>query len=81
VDHPKYREKYNYADGQFLNVTREMLEARAPTYLPPVPEWGELADIIGNAVSKATLGQLSPADAMQRAQTEVDRAMRRAGYY
>jgi ABC-type glycerol-3-phosphate transport system substrate-binding protein len=81
VDHPKYREKYNYADGQFLNVTREMLEARAPTYLPPVPEWNELADIIGNAVSKATLGQLSPAEAMQRAQTEVDRAMRRAGYY
>ncbi|MDA8218695.1 MAG: extracellular solute-binding protein [Dehalococcoidales bacterium] len=81
IENPKYQEKYNYADGEFLKVTKQMLEERKPTYVPPIPEWAEVGDVIGNAVSKATLGQVSAADAMKQAEAEVDRILKQAKYY
>lgn len=76
-----YQAKYDFADGQLLSATRQMLEERKPTYIPAIPEWGELADVIGNQVSRATLGEITAADAMERANEEVEAVLRRAGYY
>ncbi|MEO7243284.1 MAG: sugar ABC transporter substrate-binding protein [Variovorax sp.] len=81
VSDPAYRAKYNFADGELLDATQQMLERRKPTYIPAIPEWSELADVIGNQVSRATLGGSSPAEAMKAAAKGMDVILRRAGYY
>lgn len=81
VGDPAYLAKYNFADGELLQATRQMLELRKPTYIPAVPEWGQLADVIGNQVSRATLGGTSPAEAMKATAKGMDVILRRAGYY
>ncbi len=81
VDDPRYQQKNNLAEGQYLPVVRQMLEERSPVYTPPIPEWGEVGDMISNAISRSTIGRQSAADAMRQAEGEVDRILRQAGYY
>lgn len=81
VDDPRYQQKNNLAEGQYLPVVRQMLEQRSPVYTPPIPEWGEVGDTISNAISRATVGRQSAADAMRQAEGEIDRMLRSAGYY
>lgn len=77
----RYQQKNNLADGEYLPVVRRMLEERSPVYTPPIPEWGEVGDMIANAISRATIGRQSAADAMKQADGEVDRILKGAGYY
>lgn len=80
VENDAYRDKYNFADGELLEATQQMLEERKPTYIPAVPEWGELADVIGNQVSRATLGEVPASEAMKNAQDGMTVILERAGY-
>ena len=81
VQDPRYQQKNNLAEGQYLPVVRQMLEERSPVYTPPMPEWGEVGDTISSAISRATIGRQSAADAMKQASGEVDRILKQAGYY
>lgn len=81
VGDQRYQQKNNLAEGQYLPIVRQMLEERSPVYTPPIPEWGEVGDAISNAISRATIGRQSAADAMKQADGEVDRIMKSAGYY
>jgi ABC-type glycerol-3-phosphate transport system substrate-binding protein len=81
VQDPRYQQKNNLAEGQYLPIVRQMLEERSPVYTPPIPEWGEVGDIVSNAISRATIGRQTAADAMKQAEGEVDRVLKQAGYY
>jgi ABC-type glycerol-3-phosphate transport system substrate-binding protein len=81
VDNADFQKKNNLADGEYLPAVRRMLEERSPVYTPPIPEWGEVGDAISNAISRATIGRQSAADAMRQADGEVERILRQAGYF
>lgn len=80
VDNADFQKKNNLADGEYLPIVRQMLEERSPVYTPPIPEWGEVGDAISNAISRATIGRQSAADAMRQADGEVERILKQAGY-
>lgn len=80
VDNADFRKKNDLADGAYLPAVRQMLEERSPVYTPPIPEWGEVGDAISNAISRATIGRQSAADAMRQADGEVERILKQAGY-
>lgn len=48
---------------------------------PPVPEIQQIFDVLGAEMHEALAGSASPEQALDRAQSQLDRAMRRAGYY
>ncbi|MDE0534255.1 MAG: extracellular solute-binding protein [Albidovulum sp.] len=48
---------------------------------PPVPEIQQIFDILGAEFHEALAGAESPEDALKEAQRQLDRTMRRAGYY
>jgi ABC-type glycerol-3-phosphate transport system substrate-binding protein len=81
IDNADFQRKNALAEGDYLPVVRRMLEERSPVYTPPIPEWGEVGDSIANALSRATIGRQSAAEAMRQAEGEVDRMLRQAGYY
>ena len=81
VQDARYQQKNNLAEGQYLPIVRQMLEERSPVYTPPIPEWGEVGDTISSAISRATIGRQSAAEAMKQADIDVDRILKQAGYY
>lgn len=81
TENADFQRKNNLAEGEYLPAVKRMLEERSPVYTPPIPEWGEVGDAIGNAISRATVGRQSAADAMRQAEGEIDRMLRQAGYY
>lgn len=48
---------------------------------PPVPEYRQLEEILGQEIHRALRGEVSDREALERAQDLADRAMRAAGYY
>ncbi|TKJ45752.1 hypothetical protein CEE35_02820 [Candidatus Aerophobetes bacterium Ae_b3b] len=77
---PRFREKYSYFGGTFLDISNETLQARS-LYFPPIPEWPTVGHVIARALSEVTSGIKSAQDAFSGANSTVDRIMKSAGYY
>ncbi len=51
------------------------------TYMPVIPEYPELRDILGNYVSEIIAGQIDAKTAMDKAAAEMYKVLDKAGYY
>jgi multiple sugar transport system substrate-binding protein len=70
--------KYPEAD---LVVLKNALEEADPTYMPKIPEYNEICDILGTAASEVVAGTTTAKDALDDAQTRINKIMEDAGYY
>jgi ABC-type glycerol-3-phosphate transport system substrate-binding protein len=52
-----------------------------PTYMPVIPEYPELRDILGNYVSAVIAGEMDAQSAMDKAAAEMYTVLEKAGYY
>jgi len=52
-----------------------------PEYMPKIPEYVELADILGTAASEVVAGTKTAEEALNDAQKQIEQIMEDAGYY
>jgi len=57
------------------------LEMSSPDYRPLIPEWNEIGDRIGIAVSEVLTEQKTAQEALDEAAADVEKIMEEAGYY
>ncbi|HSV31110.1 MAG TPA: sugar ABC transporter substrate-binding protein [Atribacteraceae bacterium] len=75
------------ASEEFMNafpgvpVILEALTLANPEYMPRIPEFPELCEIIGTQISRTVTGEVSVEDAMKLAYDEMYSVLERAGYY
>jgi ABC-type glycerol-3-phosphate transport system substrate-binding protein len=74
---PEFKERWPL----FAGLIVESLADAKITYTPILPEWREVADFVSIAVSTALIGEKSPQEALDIAAAEVDKVMKKAGYY
>ena len=67
-DDPKFREKYKYQE--MINITIQSLDEAIAEYLPRIPEFGDIANILGVAINNAIAGE--------DAKTALDAGMKEA---
>jgi multiple sugar transport system substrate-binding protein len=48
---------------------------------PPVPELQQIVDVLGSVMHEMLAGKRTPEDAVKESQQQIDRIMRKAGYY
>ena len=48
---------------------------------PPVPELQQIVDVLGSVMHEMLAGKRTPEEAVKESQQEIDRIMRKAGYY
>jgi multiple sugar transport system substrate-binding protein len=48
---------------------------------PPVPEYRAIEAILGEEIHKALRNEVTAKEALSKAQMQIDRVMREAGYY
>jgi ABC-type glycerol-3-phosphate transport system substrate-binding protein len=80
---PNFIKKYDYdwGGGSFLEVFNQT-NALAPSwYIPAIPEFSEIDSIVGNALNSVIVKAKSAEEAFGDAQKQVDKVMRKAGYY
>ncbi|MCX6089482.1 MAG: sugar ABC transporter substrate-binding protein [Candidatus Atribacteria bacterium] len=65
----------------FANLIIDSLADANITYTPILPEWREVADFVSIAVSTALIGEKTPKEALDNAAAEVEKVMKKAGYY
>ncbi|GHV44276.1 sugar ABC transporter substrate-binding protein [Spirochaetia bacterium] len=80
-DNPEFKQVNNIGNGAWLAAMNESLAnyARAQ-YRPLTPEWPEVADIVSGYISEVFTGQLSAKAALDRANEEVAKVYKDAGY-
>ncbi|MFC4600560.1 sugar ABC transporter substrate-binding protein [Cohnella hongkongensis] len=78
---PRFLEKNNYGDGEWAAKYVETLDkyARDP-YYPLNPEWPEVSDKVSEALSNVLSGQQSSVDAFKKANEEIAKIYKNAGY-
>jgi ABC-type glycerol-3-phosphate transport system substrate-binding protein len=64
-----------------LQVVLDSLKEAEPEYMPKIPEYVELADILGTAASEVVAGTKTAEEALNEAQEMIDQIMTEAGYY
>ena len=80
-DDPAFMDKNNVLDGKWLSVMRETLsEFTHYPYRPLTPEWPEVADIVSGEISNVMAGQITAAEAMEKANKAVAEVYKEAGY-
>lgn len=52
----EFNERYNYAEGQWVEQTLAALDSCPPDYRPRIAEWPELGEAMGTAISSALAG-------------------------
>ncbi len=57
------------------------LKAADPTFMPKIPEYVELCDILGTAASEVVAGTNTAEEALNDAQEQINQIMEDAGYY
>ena len=67
--------------GNWSEVTLESLEESVPEYRPRIPNWTEVGDRLGVALSEIISGQRSAEDAMTEANEDITQLMIDAGLY
>ena len=80
-DNEEFKSKNNIGNGEWLKSMNDSLADYAnPNYRPLNPEWPEVADVISGHISNVFAGQISAADAMAKANDEVEKIYKEAGY-
>jgi multiple sugar transport system substrate-binding protein len=64
-----------------LNMVLESLKTAEPQYMPKIPEYVELCDILGTAASEVVAGLKTAKEALDDAQSRITDIMVEAGYY
>ena len=64
-----------------LQVVLDSLEEAEPEYMPKIPEYVELSDILGTAASEVVAGTKTAEEALNEAQEAINKIMEDAGYY
>lgn len=64
-----------------LQMVVDTLKEAEPEYMPKIPEYVELCEILGTAASEVVAGTKSAEDALNAAQEEINQIMEDAGYY
>jgi ABC-type glycerol-3-phosphate transport system substrate-binding protein len=83
VDDPRYRERWSLPSptGDFLEISWANINGSSPDYRPRIPEYWEIGDRIGIAIEEVITGGKTAKQALDEAQTDIDKIMRNAGYY
>ncbi|MBN2552651.1 MAG: sugar ABC transporter substrate-binding protein [Spirochaetales bacterium] len=78
----EFLEKYNWGNGKYVEVVSETFAKYADAlYRPHTPEWSQIEEIIGIALSKILTGQEEVEKALGQANREVFTVFQEAGYY
>ena len=64
-----------------LQIVLDTLGDAESEYMPKIPEYVELADILGTAASEVVAGTRTAEEALNEAQILIDQIMEDAGYY
>ena len=71
---------YDFGHGSFTEAYAAALAAGDPLYRLPIPEFRSAGDRVGLALQEIVTGKASAQDALDRAQKDVVRIFKRAGY-
>lgn len=78
----EYLAKFNWGNGQWAKVVAESFSKYAdPLYRPMTPEWNEVEQALGVAMSKVLTGQESAVKALTEANSQIYEIYKQAGYY
>ena len=72
ADDPDVRAKYAAIQEDFLALRVEALELASGSYRPLIPTWPEIGAAVGENVNSAVNGLLSPEEALEAAQDEMN---------
>jgi multiple sugar transport system substrate-binding protein len=64
-----------------LQEVLDSLETAEPDYMPKIPEYTEICNILGTAASEIVAGTISAKEALDAAQEQINTIMEEAGYY
>lgn len=64
-----------------LNMVLETLKTAEPEYMPKIPEYVEICEILGTAASEVVAGVITAQEALDAAQVSIMKIMEEAGYY
>jgi len=64
-----------------LELVLETLETAESDYMPKIPEYTEICNILGTAASEVVAGTIGAKEALDAAQVEITQIMEDAGYY
>jgi len=78
---PEFIARIPWDNGNYAKMFSETLKIAHPTYNKPIPEFPEIGDLLGIAISEAITGETTPLVALQKAQKKVYKLMQEAGYY
>lgn len=68
MNDPAFIEKYNFEDGNWIQVTIDSMASAPAEYRPRLAEWNEMGDALASAVSAVVSGQSTAADAIAEAE-------------
>jgi ABC-type glycerol-3-phosphate transport system substrate-binding protein len=74
-------EEFRSAYPTAVPVILRAMELANPEYMPHIPEYPELCEIIGTQISRVVAGEATPEEAMKVAYDEMYKVLEQAGYY
>ncbi|WP_461367976.1 extracellular solute-binding protein [Candidatus Darwinibacter acetoxidans] len=81
LTNPEFVAEYHYYPQILESLERaQILVEKGIDWRPRIPEWPRIGEALGLNASLALTGQLTPEQAMERAEREVESIMRMAGY-
>ena len=79
---PRFVEKYNWGEGQFLKVVSEQFEKHIKGFYRPMnPQWGDVEDATAIAMTKILAREESAQKALSEANKRLYEINKEAGYY
>jgi len=76
-----YREMHPYMTPEGKYVLEENIRLIDWNYMPHIPEYSVIANLLGTATSEVIAGRKKPKEAMDQLNAAVYRLMRQSGYY
>jgi ABC-type glycerol-3-phosphate transport system substrate-binding protein len=78
----EFQERFNWGGGRWATVCSETYAKYAdPLYRPMTPEWRQVEEIFGIAMSNVLTGQAEVTDALNEANKGIYQVYKDAGYY
>jgi multiple sugar transport system substrate-binding protein len=79
---PRFIEKYNWGDGEFLAVVSEQFDKHVKAFYRPMnAQWGDVEDATAIAMSKILAREGSAQKALDEANERIYEVNKEAGYY